>query len=133
MRLLLNVVLIGLALIGVTAIGLFLMSRAENPRSHFANYAELEASELIGKGWLPAFLPKTITDIAEGHSIDTGQAWATFNYDPSDKSTIVQNCQLLAKTPHGEKYACSPLEEQTTIIILRADGTGNLYTQMDEI
>jgi hypothetical protein len=88
MRLLIRIIVGGFALVGVLATGAFLMAFVEEPRSHFPTYADLAASELMAKGWLPEFLPKTVRDISESHSLDSNRVWATFKYNPSDISSI---------------------------------------------
>ena len=122
-----------LTLIGVMAIGLVLMAYIEEPKSHFSTYEELAASDLIAKGWLPPFLPRSISDIAETHSIDLNSVWVTFKYDLKDISAFESNCKLLVASPSGRKYVCPPFEKQLTIVILKSNGTGTLETESNEL
>lgn len=63
------------ALVGVVVTGLAVFFYGENPKSHFDSYEELEASGLIARGWLPAFLPRSITDTSESHDMDTNSVY----------------------------------------------------------
>jgi hypothetical protein len=133
MKVLLQLVVGILALIGALAIGVLILGRLENPKSQFATYAELKDSGLMERGWLPAFLPSSIHDITEQHDIDTNHVWADFRYDPSDISAFAANCTSLVTSPSGSKYLCPPYDRETTIVILRADGSATLTSTPHEI
>lgn len=117
----------------LVGIGHWFITSEENPRSYFATYDELKASDLIDKGWLPPFLPRSITEISETHSIDSSRVWATFRYDVRDHSEVERACRLVLKSPAGAKYICPPFEKQTTVLILKVDGTGSLKTEPSDI
>jgi hypothetical protein len=70
------IALVVLALIGVFALGVFGVAHFENPSSRFSTYEELKGSGLIERGWVPEFLPRSATDIAESHDVDTNRGWA---------------------------------------------------------
>lgn len=122
-----------LALIGVVSLGVRVIGYAENPESHFSNYNDLAASDLISKGWLPPYLPKSISDITETHNIDSGRVWATFKYDPMDISSIEDACQTIFNSTEGKKYVCPPYEKQATIVVLKKDGQGSLESAPNDL
>ena len=114
------------AAIGVLAIGWVALARYERPAQSFDTYADLEASGLIERGWVSRYLPRSARDIHEQHDIDTNQVWAFFEYSPGDTSLARQHCHLLFESPDAEKYVCPPFDGQTSVLLLRADGTGQL-------
>jgi hypothetical protein len=127
------VVLVVLALVGVCALGLFGLAHFENPSSRFGTYEELRASGLIERGWIPEQLPRSATAIEESHDIDTNLGSASFKYRVGDTAAADEGCQLLHKVKEGRKYLCPPFGRQTTILVLRSDGTGLVRMDVDEI
>ena len=132
MRIVSNILAIMFVLSALMVLGFWRMHVAENPKSHFATYNELATSGLIDKGWLPPYLPQSITDISEAHNIDTNDVWATFKFDKQDVSNIEKACKQLVKSPEGAKYVCPPFEKQTTVIILKSNGVGSLDTEQND-
>jgi len=126
-------VLIGFALVGMFAVGLFVFAHFQHPSSHFKTYEDLRDSGLIDKGWVPEYLPRSATDIEELHDIDTNQAWASFKYRAGDTAAADKGCQVLHQTNEGRKYLCPPFERQTAILVLNTDGTGYVSTHADEM
>ena len=57
---------------------------SENSESHFQTYRELKDSELISKGWVPAFIPKSAYDFHERHRVDESDVNVVFRYQPGD-------------------------------------------------
>lgn len=112
------------ALLGVALGALRYMDFAENPRSSFASFAEMEAAKMIESGWLPEFLPKSATDIEESHNIDTNRVWASFKYQAGDLQSVEGACKKVAENNRGKKYLCPPLDTRTSTIILGSDGAG---------
>ena len=127
------VALLTFALVGVFALGLFGLAHFENPSSHFRTYEELKASGLIERGWVPEQLPRSATAIEESHDIDTNHGWAFFKYKMGDTAAADEGCQLLHQTTEGRKYLCPPFGRQTSILVLKADGTGLIRMDADEI
>jgi hypothetical protein len=121
------------ALVGVVAIGLFALAHFENPSSSFRTYEELKASGLMERGWVPAHLPTSATEIEESHDIDTNEGWMSFRYEPGDTAKADEACRLLHQTNEGKKYLCPPFGTETTILILRTDGRGFVSLHADEI
>jgi hypothetical protein len=120
------------AAIGVLAVGVFALAFLDRSAQSFDTYAELEASGLIERGWVSPYLPRSARDIDESHDIDTNVAWVSFEYSPGDTSLARQHCQLLAESTEGEKYVCPPFDGETSILLLRADGTGRLNADLDD-
>jgi hypothetical protein len=127
------VVLSLFAIIGGFFAGLFVLSKIENPSSEFGTYEDLAASGLIERGWVSEYLPRSATGIEESHDIDTNRGWVSFNYNPEDTALARANCRLLHETKRGAKFLCPPFEQQTSILVLRTDGKGELTTHADEI
>ena len=42
----------------------------ETQRAQYADYHQAEASGAVQRGWIPAFVPRSATDIAEVHDLD---------------------------------------------------------------
>lgn len=120
------------AAIGVFAAGLFALARYENPSQSFATYGELAASGLIERGWVSEYLPRSAYEMDESHDIDTNEGRTSFEFTPGDTSLARQHCQLLHSSNHVEKYVCPPFEGQTSILLLKPDGHGQLVTQSDD-
>jgi hypothetical protein len=53
--------------------GVWLLEYLETSESHFETYKQLEESELIDKGWVPSFIPRSAYDIHERHKVDVGR------------------------------------------------------------
>ena len=47
------------------------------------------------RGWIPAFLPNSATDIIEQHSIDTNVGYVTFKANRSDMQQMKDDCAPL--------------------------------------
>lgn len=56
MRVITNILVAAFVLSALAVLGLWLMHYGENPKSHFATYPTLAASELIDKGLQPPLL-----------------------------------------------------------------------------
>lgn len=109
---------------GYAVIALILyIEETSHPRSEFANYQQLSESGLIAEGWLPEYFPQSAYDIVEEHDLDTKNVWATFKYVPP-ASSPANKCRLIQHTESASKYFCPPYKSGTSILILRADGTG---------
>ena len=113
---------IPLAIVGIVLAAITSMYIFENRGSEFANFEELESAGLIARGWLPAYFPKSATEIHEGHNIDNNRVWATFKYEKSDVKSIEEVCQRIAESDAGLKFLCPPFDSRTSTIVLRHDG-----------
>lgn len=133
MKIIGRIILAAFALFGAFAIGIAALNYFENPNSTFRTYEELQASGLIERGWISPYLPRSATDIKESHDLDTNRGWASFKYTPGDVAVIRKSCQLLHESKDGVKYLCPPYDRTTSILVLKADGSGELTTHGDEI
>ena len=82
--------LVGMVVIFVGAVWLF--EYLETSESHFETYQQLEESELIGKGWVPSFIPRSAYDINEKHKVDVGRVNVKFRFRPGDTKEIEESC-----------------------------------------
>ena len=133
MKIIGRIVWVVFALVGAFATVIVALSYFENPSSTFRTYEELEASGLIDRGWISPYLPRSATDIEESHDLDTNRGWASFKYKPGDLMVPRKFCQLLHESKDGAKYLCPPYERTTSILVLKADGSGELTTHADDI
>lgn len=61
----------------------------------YANFNEAAKAKAIGKGsWIPAFIPRSATNIKEIHDIDTNEIWLTCsidtNYDKLESEGLIK-------------------------------------------
>jgi hypothetical protein len=66
----------------IVVLALLLGGCTETPASNHPDYES--AKVLIEAGWLPAWLPKTATEIREAHNIDTNAVSAMFKPNTKD-------------------------------------------------
>jgi hypothetical protein len=52
----------------------------ETPTSYFDDYAEVEASGLIESGWIPPYIPKSVTHVVEQQDLDSNDVEMSFTY-----------------------------------------------------
>ena len=71
-----------------------LIGCSEKQSNQFENYEELKDSNLIGKGWVPKFLPKSAYDIKENHRVDQPYIYVEFSFKKGDISGIKSNCSV---------------------------------------
>lgn len=57
--------------------------------SSYNNYTELVESQVIDKGWVPEFIPKSAKNIFEKHNIDTNTGFVEFTFSLSDKESLL--------------------------------------------
>jgi len=84
----------------------------------------LKSSDLIKKGWLPEYFPKTATNIVESHNIDTNRVKATFNYNISELSSVGAACRQIINSSEEITFRCPPFESEVVTLRFRKDGTG---------
>lgn len=65
----------------------------ERPESSYSSFAEAKRSGAIDKGWIPAWIPSSATDIREMHDIDTNESMLTFTYDAQQSWELPADCQ----------------------------------------
>lgn len=102
---------------------------SETSESHFQTYRELKESDLISKGWVPAFIPKSAYDIHERHRVDESDVNVVFRYQPGDTGEIEASCIALNGEGSGTKsYRCRH-GDGAVIALLRADGKGEIRSE----
>ncbi len=79
------VVLIAAALIAACSL-------IDTQSASYADYRAVEANGAIGRGWIPAFLPESATDVREKHNLDTNTKLVRFDFDAGDLETLTQAC-----------------------------------------
>ncbi|WP_147271749.1 hypothetical protein [Corallincola holothuriorum] len=118
---------------GLLFITLFYLERLENPSITFQNFDELQASGLIESGWLPAYFPRSSTNIKEQHNIDTNEVNATFQYKASDLINLLKHCHLIEKTEQSQKLLCNSRSKRTNTFTLNNDGAGEFHSSYNGI
>jgi hypothetical protein len=58
----------------------------EIEENRFGTYDEAQQSQR--RGWLPAMLPRSATEIHEWHDLDTNLCFGSFRFDPSERSLV---------------------------------------------
>lgn len=97
----------------------------EQPVNKFATYEDLEKSDLIQKGWLPDFLPKTSKNISERHNLDTNTVEASFEFNPSDSYRVERECKNKKLINNGFEFTCKYEDNYISIKLLN-NGVGYL-------
>lgn len=65
----------------------------ERPESSYSSLGEAKRNRAIDKGWIPAWLPPSATDIREVHDIDTNESMLVFVSDPEHDWALPSDCQ----------------------------------------
>jgi len=107
------------ALLGLTV----LAGCSEQKNNEFESYAELKHSELIGKGWVPKFIPKSAYDIKESHRVDQPYINVEFSFQQGDISGIQENCSKL----NDSMYKCEHAGDPVTVEIIN-DNYAKIYS-----
>lgn len=59
--------------------------------SHYANYSDAEKTNAISKGIIPAFVPKSSTNIIEEHNLETNYQAIEFSFNEDDmKKSLIK-------------------------------------------
>jgi hypothetical protein len=122
-------ILVGMAAILVGAV--WLMEYQETFESHFDTYQQLDESELIGKGWVPSFIPKSAYDIHERHKVDVGRVNVKFRFRPGDTKEIESRCtKVKTDDTNTQYYRCKHVDDDDIVVVrLGADGTGEILSE----
>jgi len=118
------VITLPLAALGIVLAVLEYMEYTESAKFAFESYEELERSGLIAQGWLPQYLPSSVTNIEESHNPDTNRVWATFRYQAGDSNSVESACNRIAESDLGKKFICPPFSTRTSTMVLRNNGEG---------
>lgn len=104
------------------------MENTEQQESHFETYQALQASELIGKGWVPGIIPQSAYDIYEEHRVDQDRVHVRFRFLAGDTASIEESCTkqennsvkiAIYQCPHGNGVVS---------VRLQHDGTGEIVS-----
>lgn len=71
----------------------------EDFETSYRTYHDAVADGAIARGWLPAWLPPTATDIVEWHNLDTNATFASFNYGSAATLTFLSKCEPTSRRP----------------------------------
>ncbi|MFA5353405.1 MAG: hypothetical protein WC291_04185 [Thermodesulfovibrionales bacterium] len=77
----------------------FLAGCSERFAEYYPTYDAAAKKGAIQRGWIPASVPKTATEICEQHDLDTNEVWLRFSLPPVEKDRIADG---LNKLTHDE-------------------------------
>lgn len=75
----------------------------ETPESTYTSRQAAEQAGAFSRGWLPAFLPSSASDLRELHNLDSNESLLRFSFMPADLPTITASLQ-----PVSESELCPP-------------------------
>lgn len=102
---------------------------SETFESHFQTYQQLKESELINKGWVPNFIPKSSYDIDETHNVDVGLVNVRFRFLPGDTQEIETGCTIASNSDAMTRYYRCKYENDVVVVRLSADGQGEILSE----
>jgi len=101
----------------------------ERQESHFSTYEELTRSELMQKGWVPDFIPRSAYDIDENHRVDVPRVNVKFRFAPGDIAQIEEACTRQASGDRGgASYKCVHGTDKL-VVRLNGDGRGEIFSE----
>jgi hypothetical protein len=116
------------AVVGLVLGAIWLMDYSERSESHFKTYRELEQSELIGKGWVPPFIPQSAYEIYERHRVDQPHINVRFRFMPGDTDKVKASCALASSDDANTRsYRCKHTGD-FVVVRLKDDGTGTIIS-----
>lgn len=74
---------------------LFLLACSETFTEHYATYEEAQIKGAVKRGWIPAMVPTSATDIYEQHNIDTNNVWVRFTLPSQDWTRLTNGLRKL--------------------------------------
>jgi hypothetical protein len=105
------------------------MDQTEKQESHFNTYEALRRSELIGKGWVPSFIPRSAYDIYEKHRLDVGRVNVKFRFAPGDITPIEGTCARHASEERSVAFYKCKHGNDVVIVKLSEDGRGEIFSE----
>jgi hypothetical protein len=120
-------ILVGIVVIFVGAVWLF--EYLETSESHFETYQQLEESELMGKGWVPSFIPRSAYDIKERHKVDVGRVNVKFRFRPGDTKEIQKSCTKVKTDDTNTQYYRCKHGNDMVVVRLGPGGTGEILSE----
>ncbi len=115
---------------GLVILGFEIIFSGERPKSEFKTFKEVEDSGLIGKGWIPPFIPKSSFNIKEQHDLDTNRVTMSFEYKIDDIEKTRSACDSERKIDNGIEFTCKYLLSNVTITLLN-NGTAKLHSYLE--
>ncbi len=122
------VILLG-TIVAVFVGGKWLFEYLETSESSFDTYQQLRESELIGKGWVPNFIPRSAHDIHERHKVDVGRVNVRFRFRPGDTKEIEANCTMVKTDDTNTKHYRCKHGDDIVVVRLGADGGGEILSE----
>jgi len=107
----------------------YLFDYLETYESHFDTYQQLEQSELIDKGWVPSFIPRSAYDIHETHKVDVARVNVRFRFRPGDTKEIEASCSKVKTDDINTQYYRCKHRDYMVIVRLSADGRGEILSE----
>lgn len=116
------------SVVALIAAAILFMDYGERSESHFKTYRDLEQSEWIGRGWVPAFIPDSAYDIYERHRVDQPYVNVRFRFRPGDIAKVKASCNLEATIgPNTSSFRCKHAGG-FVIATLSDNGTGEFLS-----
>ena len=81
------------------AIGI-LSGCSEYESNTFESYVEAKESGIIGRGWMPEFIPRSAYDIKERHKVDVAIIDVEFKFNPGDVVAFERSCSMREPTTY---------------------------------
>jgi hypothetical protein len=113
----------------ILIVGVWLFEYLETSESRFDTYQQLEESELIGKGWVPSFIPKSAYDIHETHKVDVARVNVRFRFRSGDTNEIEASCTKVKTDDTNTRYYRCKHGNDMVVVRLGANGTGEILSE----
>ena len=124
-----KIVAILLAVLAILVVAVWLIGYSETYESHSETYQQLKESELIDKGWVPSFIPRSAYDIHEKHRVDVARVNVRFRFHPDDKKEIEASCTMMSNSvTKTQKYRCKHGTDMV-VVTLEASGKGKILSE----
>jgi hypothetical protein len=92
-----------IAIVGVVVF----LTWLETPSAAYDSYDDAVRAGAVGpNGWIPAFLPKSASQIVERHNIDTNESSLTFQYSASDLQVPDSCVKMPSQDSSANRYTC---------------------------
>jgi len=124
-----KVLFILFVLIALMFTAIWLMYYSETHKSYFDNYEQLKKSELIQKGWVPSFIPRSAYDIHETHKVDVARVNVRFRFRPGDTKEIEASCNKMKTDDINTQYYRCKHGNDMVIVRLSSDGKGQILSE----
>jgi len=92
--------------LAVLFLGGLLLFNDERPKSYFETYEELSESGLIEEGWIPEYIPHSISKIFEQHHYNTKRVDMKFRYNDETGSQLEDHCKKQVRQSDATVYLC---------------------------